>query len=141
MKLWWWRIIPEKSLIWWLQKQMFFKIGVLKNFAILPGKHLCWSLFLIKLQAWVIWLICKIKSFPVSLGLFYQNSIETSLTFSSNKNYNISHYFQVKYCWKLYRFFSKKKIVKPEICKRCNWTRVFICTAVPLMLTITTSWI
>ena len=24
---------------------MFFKIGVLKNFAIFTGKHLCWSLF------------------------------------------------------------------------------------------------
>ena len=28
--------------------QMFFKIGVRKNFAILTGKYLCWSLFLIK---------------------------------------------------------------------------------------------
>ena len=26
--------------------------GVLKNFVIFTGKHLCWSLFLIKLQAW-----------------------------------------------------------------------------------------
>ena len=31
---------------------MFFKIGVLKNFAIFPGKHLWRSYFLIKLQAW-----------------------------------------------------------------------------------------
>ena len=30
---------------------MLFKIGVLKNFAIFTGKHLYWSLFLIKLQA------------------------------------------------------------------------------------------
>ena len=30
--------------------QIFFKIGVLKNFANFIGKHLCWSLFLIKLQ-------------------------------------------------------------------------------------------
>ena len=30
--------------------QMFFKIGVLKNFVIFTGKHLYWSLFLIKLQ-------------------------------------------------------------------------------------------
>ena len=30
--------------------QMFFKIGVLKNFANYNGKKLCWSLFLIKLQ-------------------------------------------------------------------------------------------
>ena len=28
-----------------------FKIGVFKNFALITGKHLCWSLFLIKLQA------------------------------------------------------------------------------------------
>ena len=26
--------------------QVFFKIGVLKNFAIFIGKHLCWSFFL-----------------------------------------------------------------------------------------------
>ena len=31
--------------------QMFFKIEVLKNFANFTGKHLCWSLFLIKFQA------------------------------------------------------------------------------------------
>ena len=30
--------------------KMFLKRGVLKNFAILTGKELCWSLFLIKLQ-------------------------------------------------------------------------------------------
>ena len=33
------------------RSQMFFKIGALKNFANFKGKHLCWSLFLIKLQA------------------------------------------------------------------------------------------
>ena len=31
---------------------MFYKKAVLKNFAIFTGKHLCWSHFLIKLQAW-----------------------------------------------------------------------------------------
>ena len=30
--------------------QVFNKIGVLKNFARFTGKHLCWSIFLIKLQ-------------------------------------------------------------------------------------------
>ena len=34
------------------QSQMLFKIGVFKNFAIFTGKHLRWSLFSIKLQAW-----------------------------------------------------------------------------------------
>ena len=33
------------------RSQMFFKISVLRNFAIFTGKHLYWSLFLIKLQA------------------------------------------------------------------------------------------
>ena len=32
--------------------QMFFKKGALKSFAIFTGKCLCWSLFLIKLQAY-----------------------------------------------------------------------------------------
>ena len=33
------------------RSKMFFKIGVLKNYAIFTGKHLCWNLFLINLQA------------------------------------------------------------------------------------------
>ena len=32
------------------RSQMFLEIDVLKDFAIFTGKHLCWSLFLIKLQ-------------------------------------------------------------------------------------------
>ena len=38
----------------YVQKQppeVFFKKGVLKNFANLTEKHLCWSLFLIKMEA------------------------------------------------------------------------------------------
>ena len=31
--------------------QMPFKIGVLKNLGIFTGKHVCWGLFLVKLQA------------------------------------------------------------------------------------------
>ena len=31
---------------------MFFKINVLQNFTNFIGKHLCWCLFWIKLQAW-----------------------------------------------------------------------------------------
>ena len=32
--------------------QVFFNIDILKNFVIFTGKHLCWNLFLIKLQTW-----------------------------------------------------------------------------------------
>ena len=34
------------------RSQMSFKTGVLKHLAKVTGKHLCWSLFLIKLQDW-----------------------------------------------------------------------------------------
>ena len=33
------------------RSQMFFEINSIKNFAIFTGKHLCWGLFSIKLQA------------------------------------------------------------------------------------------
>ena len=33
------------------RQQMLFKIGVLQNFVNFTGKHLCWSHYLIKLQA------------------------------------------------------------------------------------------
>ena len=33
------------------RSRMFFKISVDKNFANFTGKHLCWGLFIIKLQA------------------------------------------------------------------------------------------
>ena len=39
------RIIRRRSRL-----KMFSKIDVLKNFVIIAGKHLCWSLFVIKLQ-------------------------------------------------------------------------------------------
>ena len=42
--------------------QMFFKTLVLKIFAVFTGKHLCWSLFLIKLQAF------KHRCFPVNIS-------------------------------------------------------------------------
>ena len=45
----------EKLFVHKIQKQppeVFYKKAVFKNFAILTGKHLYWSLILIKLQAW-----------------------------------------------------------------------------------------
>ena len=53
---------------------MFFQIGVPKNFAIFTGKHLCWSLFLIKLQAFRSITLLQIDSntgfFPVKFANF-----------------------------------------------------------------------
>ena len=40
------------AIIFWSSRtQMFFKTGAIRNFAKFTRKHLCWSLFLIKLQA------------------------------------------------------------------------------------------
>ena len=39
---------------------MFSKIDILKNSAIFTGKHLCWSILLMKLQAW--WLYSQVFS-------------------------------------------------------------------------------
>ena len=71
------------------RQQMFLKIGVLKNFAIFRGKHLCWSLFLLKLHA------CN---FPVNITKFFKNSFfcKTSPVATSEKFRN----FPVKYQWR-----------------------------------------
>ena len=53
------------------RSQKFFKIGVLKNFTNFTGKHLCWNLFLIKLQAEAFNFIKNIfhhRCFPVNFG-------------------------------------------------------------------------
>ena len=42
--------------------QMFFKKAALKNFVIFTGKHLCWNLFLTKLQVF--------RCFPVNIATF-----------------------------------------------------------------------
>ena len=55
--------------------QIFFKIYVLKNFANLAGKYLCWSLCLIKFQAWrpaALLRTDSYKCFPVKLEKFFR---------------------------------------------------------------------
>ena len=47
--------------------EVFFRKGVLKKFAILTEKHLCWSLFLIKLQARPATLLKRASNTGVSL--------------------------------------------------------------------------
>ena len=56
------------------RSQMFFKIGVLKNFSICARKLLCFSLFFIKLQAWRPAFLLKKRfqhrCFPVNIAKF-----------------------------------------------------------------------
>ena len=50
------------------RSEMFFEIGVLKNSALFTGKHLCWSLFLMNLWAFMSVTLWK-RDF--NTGVFY----------------------------------------------------------------------
>ena len=53
------------------RSQIFFKIDFLKNFA---GKYLCWSIFLLKLQAWRPATLLRRDS---NTGVFFRNTFFT----------------------------------------------------------------
>ena len=53
--------------------QLFFNMGVLKNFAIFTGKHLCWSLFLIKYPAFRATTLLK-GGFPANIAKFLRTT-------------------------------------------------------------------
>ena len=57
---------------------MFCKKGVLRDFSKLTEKHLCWSFFLMKLQAWGLSFIKKKfqqRCFPVNFARFFRTPI------------------------------------------------------------------
>ena len=54
--------------------QMFFRIGVLKNFANFIGKHQCWSIFSIKLQTWTLLKIDSTRVFSCEIYNIFQNT-------------------------------------------------------------------
>ena len=66
--------------------QMFFEISVLKNFVILIRKHLCWSLFFKKLQAWRATTLLKRVSDTVASLWILRNFYEHYEQFGYYKN-------------------------------------------------------
>ena len=60
------------------RSQMFFKTGILKDFAIFTGKQLCWSLFLIKLKDWRLAFSSKKtlqhRCFPMNIARFLKKA-------------------------------------------------------------------
>ena len=54
------------------RSQMFFKMDFLEDFALFTGKHLCWSLFLTKLQTFMSATFIKKRlqhrCFPVNIA-------------------------------------------------------------------------
>ena len=70
-------LLPQRLLLFLLKtdaeaavRKCFFKIVILKNFAIFTGKHLCWNLFLIKLQAFRVFPMSIVKLFTIKEQLF-----------------------------------------------------------------------
>ena len=76
------------------------KKGILKNFANFTGKHLCWSLYLIKLQAW------GHRYYSVKFMKFLRN------LFWRTSALLLSGLFFLAYKWKI---FIEETF--------CNWTK------------------
>ena len=55
--------------------QVFFKIGVIKNFAVFAGKHYCCSLLLIELQTWSTAKRLQQRCFPVNIMEFLRTPL------------------------------------------------------------------
>ena len=99
------------------RSQIFFKIGVLKNFANFTGKHLCKNLFLTKLQIWRLANLLRKDSNTRSScsHMFFQKGV-----FKNFEN------FTGKYlCWSL--FLIKFQAWRPAISlRRDSNTGVFL---------------
>ena len=102
-----------------LQKQLpltFFKKVVHKNFAIFTGKHLCWSLFFIKLQAFR--LVTSLKRDSSKGVLPMQNSWETPIL----KNTCVWLLLNWLYKMVVWNFVSGQSLSKPSW--RSNMTKI-----------------
>ena len=60
---------------------MYFRIGILKNFAMFVLKHLCWSLFLINMQAWRPATLSKID---YNIGVFLWHLQKNTFFYRTN---------------------------------------------------------
>ena len=69
---------------------MFFKIDLLKNFAIFTGKRLCWGLCLIKLQDQAPAKRIQHRCFPVNIARFLRTTFFTEASRGCFYYYNPS---------------------------------------------------
>ena len=107
--------------------RMFFKIGVLKNFAIFTGKHLSWSLFLINFNEKKL----KQRCFPENLS----KSISLYSSWNHQKTLGVSEWVSIFGHHKIKKYdcnqrhttkhFTPKYIVKTKlnhiIIKKESW--------------------
>ena len=86
------------------RSQMFFKVDVFKNFAIFTGKHLCWSLFLIKLQAF--------RCFPVNIAKFLRVAFLQNICFC---RCSVLHYIFIKTLLNILQLYIAFFVLTPKI--------------------------
>ena len=87
---------------------IIFKTGVLKNFAIFTRKHLCWSLFLIKLQDWRLVLLLKRDS-NTGVFLWIMQDFEKLLFYGTSVYYTFRKVYVVMNirCLKVIFYYCK----------------------------------
>ena len=106
---------------------MFFKIGVLKKFAIFTGKHLCWSPFLLKL--WTQACNFNKKKTPtqvftceyceISENSFLQNSSGGCFCCPHRYSHNIYGRMESKFIFRACRYL---RALLPNILHKIQWT-------------------
>ena len=89
------------------RSEMFFKVGILKNFAIFTGEHLCWSLFnkVAGLNACnFLKKRLQCKCFPVNIAKFFKTSfsIEQLWSILLRLNLNLSRAVKIHWSFLLY---------------------------------------
>ena len=115
------------------RSQRFFKIGVLKNFAIFTGKHLCWRLFLIKLQYWRLAFLLKKtlqhNCFPMNIARFLKTAFLWNTVHYTSANVYVMmdiRYLKVMFCYYKSRPRSRKNFTTDRsklLVKRCFFSK------------------
>ena len=113
---------------------MFFRIGILKNFANFIGKHLCWSFFLMKLQALRPATLLKTRlqhrCFPMKFAKFLRTPFFTEhLWWLLLKIMNSSSYLRVLptvATKQVSPILLQEPINDFAVCKRCRGTLLLV---------------
>ena len=126
----------QRSSLW----QMFFKIGVLKYFVIFTRKHLCWSLFLIKLQAWRPTQVFSCEYCEICKNSFLTEHLLWLLLFTVSIRFRSSHpeVFLRKGVPKIYNKFTREHPCRSLISIKllCNFIEIALqhgCSPVNLL--------
>ena len=126
-------LLSPFTLASWQQKnrssclQMFFKIGVLKNFVIFKRKHLRRSLFLIKLQAIRLQKRLEHMYFPVNIAKFLRTAfvIEHLWCLFLKRTPSLSYLFIISIIDKLLYSNSHLLVGKTYLNTEDEWFMIF----------------